>query len=185
MLVYARQHREEVAGLVLVEPSHPQMFERVRQVPGPEMMSRTMRLFALLGRVGLLSWVVKRVYEPMLINTEPKLPEPALTQLRLILRGRKEYTTAARESDFGRTNFPAANSPPGSLGDLPLEVLSAGVWVEQSSPMATGILALHRELATASARGRHHLVEGCNHASLPIVRADAVAASVRHVLAQG
>jgi hypothetical protein len=95
----------------------------------------------------------------------------------------KEYQTAAREASMGNENFAQARGSPGSLGDLPLEVLTADWWVTGvQTPMKKAAVPLREEQAALSSRGRHLIVSGCDHSNLPVVRPDAVADSVQHVL---
>jgi hypothetical protein len=71
-------------------------------------------------------------------------------------------------------------SGPGSLGDLPVTVLSADSWVTgKQTPMKQAMPALRDEQANLSTRGEHRIVEGCDHSDLPILRPDAVADAVR------
>jgi hypothetical protein len=80
-------------------------------------------------------------------------------------------------------NFTSARGDKGSLGDLPLEVLTADYWVTgKQTPMKKAIVPLREEQAALSSRGRHLIVSGCDHTDMPIVQADAIADAVRHVL---
>jgi pimeloyl-ACP methyl ester carboxylesterase len=183
MLVYAYHYPQEVAGLVLVDPSHPEMFERVQQIPRPAVVRKIFRLLSGLGRLGLLRLMGARLAK-MLLPTGPQaLPFEAWQALVAITLRRDDYDNAAREARYGDENFAAARGGPGSLGDLPLEILSASWWIEgKPTPMKQGALPLRLEMADLSTRGVHTFVDGCDHADLPVVRADAVAAAVGRVL---
>jgi pimeloyl-ACP methyl ester carboxylesterase len=54
MTWYALHHPAEVAGLVLVDPSHPEMFQRVPGIPSSKTMTQGMRVVATLSRWGML-----------------------------------------------------------------------------------------------------------------------------------
>jgi hypothetical protein len=84
---------------------------------------------------------------------------------------------------MGWENFAQAKGEAGSLGDLPLEILTADWWMKgKQTPMKKASLPLREEMAKLSSRGRHLIVENCDHSNLPVVRPDAVAASVQRIL---
>jgi pimeloyl-ACP methyl ester carboxylesterase len=183
MLVFAYSYPEEVAGLVLVDPSHPEMFERVPGVPKSKAMARSFRLIGGLGSLGLLRWLGPVLARQLLPDGAATLPADAWNALKYFYSHKKEYQTAAREAGFGEENFAAARGKPGSLKDLPLEVLTAEWWVTgKQTPVKQAMLPMREEQAALSSRGRHRIVEGCDHANLPVVRPDAVADSVSHIL---
>jgi pimeloyl-ACP methyl ester carboxylesterase len=183
MLVYAYQHPDEVAGLVLVDPSHPEMFERMPQVPSPETVRRGFRLVSSLGQLGLLRLLGPLLARQLLPDGQQVLPAEAWEALVFFVKGAKEFQTAAREAGVGRDSFAQARGAAGSLGDLPLEVLTAEWWTTgKQTPMKIAAVKLREETVRLSSRGRHLIVGGCDHTNLPVVRPDAVAESVRHVL---
>ena len=183
MLVYAYTYPQEVAGLVLVDPSHPEMFTRVPGVPSPKTMKRSFQLIASLGKLGLLRWLGPRLARQVLPDGPKALPAETWQAAVAFLSQPKEYQTAGREAQKGVENFAAARGSPGSLGDLPLEVLSADFWVTgKQTPMKQAVLLLRDEQAALSTRGHHRIVENCDHTNLPVVQPDAVAEAIRRVL---
>jgi pimeloyl-ACP methyl ester carboxylesterase len=179
MTWYALHDPDEVAGLVLVDPSHPEMFQRVPGIPSSKSMTRGMRAVATLSR-----WGVLNPFAPLLAHGVFPQIKQFPTELRAALiamtRQPQNYTAALREAEASDESFRSAVSPPGSLGDLPLVVLSAGSWVTgKQTPMKQAMPALRDEQASLSTRGEHRLVEGCDHGDLPILRADAVVDAVR------
>ena len=183
MLVYAYTYPQEVAGLVLVDPSHPEMFERVPKVPSGETVARGFRLISSLGNLGLLRWLGPILARRLLPDGEQTLPPEAWSALVAFASQRKEYQTAAREASLGNENFASALGGPGSLGDLPLEILTADWWtIGKQTPMKKAVLPMREEQAALSLRGQHRIVSGCDHTSLPVVRPDAVADSVQRIL---
>ena len=183
MLTYAYTCPQEVVGLVLVDPSHPEMFERVPNVPSGGTVARGFMLISGLGRLGLLRWLGPLLARQLLPNGAQILPPEAWSALQAFASQTMEYQTAAREASFGDENFAQARGAPGSLGDLPLEVLTADWWVTgKQTPMKKAMLPMREEQAELSSRGRHLIVDGCDHTNLPVVRPDAVADSVQHVL---
>jgi pimeloyl-ACP methyl ester carboxylesterase len=184
MLVYAISYPAEVAGMVLVDPSHPEMVERVRGVPPAKTMAVSYSLFSGLGRLGLLRWLGPLFLGQILPAGQDSLPPEAWQALQYFSRQRQSFAAAAREAGSGAESFAQARGAPGCLGDLPLDVLTAEWWVSgKPTPMKQGMVAVVKELAGYSSCGRHSIVSGCDHTNLPVVRADAVAEAVCRVLA--
>jgi pimeloyl-ACP methyl ester carboxylesterase len=184
MLVYAKRHPEEVAGLVLVEPSHPEMFTRLKEVPGPGAMVALYGGLAGLRRLGLLRWLGPAYLKMLLPDGARNLPPEAWQALRYFAAQGHDYAAARREASAADESFASARIAPGALGSLPLIVLTADWWVTgKPSKLKQRFVPLREEMALLSTRGRHIIVTGCDHASLPLKRADAVADAVREVLA--
>lgn len=185
MLVFAKRHPQEVAGMVLVEPSHPDMFTRLKDVPGPGAMVALYGGLAGLGRVGLLRWLGPAYLKLLLPDGPRTLPPDAWNALRYFAAQGRDYAAARREAAAGAESFASARVEPGGLGDLPLIVLTAEWWVSgKPTKIKQAFTPLREEMARFSTRGRHVIVTGCDHANLPVVRADAVADAVRAVLAE-
>jgi pimeloyl-ACP methyl ester carboxylesterase len=183
MLVFAKHYPAEVAGLVLVDPSHPEMFRRVPGVPGARATTAMMGALAALGRLGLGRWLGPAYLKGLLPHGERQLPAPVWAAMRYFARQGREFAAAAREAAVADESFADARGGPGSLGDLPLSVLTAEWWVTgKPSKLKQAFVPLREELARYSTRGRHMIVSGCDHANMPVVRADAVADAVRQVL---
>ena len=183
MLVYAYTYPAEVAGLVLVDPSHPEMIERVRGMPSAKTMSRSYGFIAGLGRLGLLRWLGPLLLGQVMPAGQRSLPPETWLALLYFARQREDYANAAREAASGAESFAQARGEPGCLGDKPLEVLTAEWWVTgKPTAMKQGMVGLVKELAAYSSRGQHRIVTGCDHTNLPVVRADAVADAVGQVL---
>lgn len=178
MIWYALHHPDEVAGLVLVDPSHPEMFQRVPGIPSSKAMTHGMRVVATLSK-----WGVLNPFAPLLARgVFPQIgqfPPELRAALIAMTRQAQNYTAALREAEASEASFRSAVSGPGSLGDLPLVVLSAASWVTgKQTPMKQVMSALRDEQAGLSTRGEHRIVEGCDHSDLPLLRADAVADAV-------
>jgi len=182
MTWYALHYPDEVVGLVLVDPSHPEMFQRVPGIPSSKTMTQGMRVVAALGR-----WGVLKPLAPLLARgVFPQIKEFPL-DLRAALTEMcaqpHNYAAALREAEASDESFRSAVSGPGSLGDLPIVVLSAGSWVTgKQTPMKRAMPALRQEQAKLSSRGEHHIIAGCDHSDLPILRSDAVVDAVRVIV---
>ncbi len=155
--VYAHRFPAEVAGVVLVDGSHPRQFERYPE-PVRQMLARvdSMRPSRLTARLAF-TFGVARLRTPA-----PKAP-PRAFLWRSIPYG-YYGEVAARDA------MSAQAEEAGSLGDRPLVVLTAG----KASPMpgvSDSVLAefydtwvaLQTELAALSTNSIHRVVEGSSH----------------------
>ncbi len=157
--VYADRHPEEVAGVVLVDSSHPEQFTRFPE--GRAMYEQTRRMGAVLPfltRLGVIR----------LFNVLPAHPDLPQQQRALI----EAFNSSTRHLSFTVEEFratPETNAQvraTGSLGDKPLAVISAG---EQSPSW----LDMQEELAALSPDSIHRVVDGANHESLLYEKHDA------------
>lgn len=185
MTWYALHYPDEVVGLVLVDPSHPEMFQRVPGIPSSKTMTQGMRVVAALSRWGVLkpfaSLLARGVF-PQIKEFSPDL------RAALIEMGAQphNYAAALREAEASDESFRSAVGGLGSLGDLPLVVLSAEWWVAgKQTPMKRAMPGLRDEQAKLSTRGEHRIVAGCDHSDLPILRPDAVVEAVRTICQSG
>jgi pimeloyl-ACP methyl ester carboxylesterase len=160
---YAARYPDEVAGVVLVDSSHPEQFTRLPG--GRENYERTRRLLAvapLLARLG-----VYRLFH--LDPAPPCLPPQQRAQVEAFNSSTRQVSTTAEE--FRATPQTTAQVRSlRSLGDKPLAVVSAG---EQSPDW----LKLQDELAALSSDSVHRVVEGATHTSLLCDRSNARATS--------
>jgi pimeloyl-ACP methyl ester carboxylesterase len=149
---YAARYPDETAGVVLVDSSHPDQFERLPD--GPENYAQARRLFAvapLFARLGVI-----RLFD--LLPVPAELPASQRAQVEAFNPATKQVSTTADE--FRATPQTTAQvRDAGSLGDKPLAVVSAG-----KQPQAW--LQLQEELATLSPNSTHRVVEGATHVSL-------------------
>jgi pimeloyl-ACP methyl ester carboxylesterase len=163
MQTYATRYPDEVAGVVLVESSHPQQFSRLPG--GEENYERLKQLYAvapLLARIGVI-----RLFN--LIPAPPELPQHQRAQIDALSPSTHQVSTAAQE--FRATPQTTAQTRSlRTLGDKPLAVISAGTqppeWLE-----------LQDDLVTLSPNSMHRVVEGATHTSVVDERSDAQATS--------
>jgi pimeloyl-ACP methyl ester carboxylesterase len=157
--MYADQYSEEVAGMVLVDSSHPEQFSR-----GPEaraMYERTKRLSALVPLFTRLGVIRLSNYFP----AHPDLPQRQRAQVEAFNSSTQHLVTTTEE--FRATPETTAQvRGTGSMGDKPLAVISAG---EQPSSW----LEMQEELAALSPNSIHRVVDGATHESLLYERDDA------------
>jgi pimeloyl-ACP methyl ester carboxylesterase len=150
--VFADRYPEEVSGLVLVDPTHPDQMQRApREGQAMDTTRRVMRVFDGLSHVGVL-----RLPAAMFM---PGLPARQDAELRAHAADGFAAAAAAEISAIEDRTFPQVRRA-GPLGDRPLVVLSASHTVAQEPVF----LELHKELARLSSRGTHRVVDGASHA---------------------
>lgn len=150
--LFAARHADQVAGVVLVESSHPEQFTRLPG--GQQNYQQTRRLFAAAP---LLAWAgMVRLFN--LSPPPPGLPPEQRAQIEAWAGSTRHISTTAEE--FAATPATTAQvGAAGNLGDRPLAVVTAG---EQGSDW----FALQNELAALSTNSSHQVVDGATHTSV-------------------
>ncbi len=173
--LYIRAYRDvfpdEVVGMVLVDSSHPDQFARSPKRSGEIAAAMNiLRLAPWLAHVGLLR--LTGLAEGDAFDLPPKARAELSAFAALPGQARTARAELSAFSDLSARLHDAAG-----LGDLPLEVLSAGKDAEADWP------ALQAELATLSTNSRAVTIPTANHASLLMGSAGAaeVTAAIRAV----
>jgi pimeloyl-ACP methyl ester carboxylesterase len=129
--VFTQRYRSEVVGLVLVDSSHPNQLERWMTLPGLrkriEGERRSRRFTWLEARLGLLR-LVPSLGSPLIDRKEAQdkvSPEISTAAVALNLSP-KYYIEVGNEGRMLSRNF-AVGRTTGSLGDMPLVVVTAGI----------------------------------------------------------
>src|SRR5918997_1126173 len=164
MQTYAARYPDEVAGMALVDSSHPEQFSyRPVARDSYEPQKQIFAVTSLLARIG----VVRLLYT--LIPAPPELPQHQRAQIDALSPSTRQVSTYALELRATPQTTTQTRSLR-SLGDKPLAVVSAGTqepeWLE-----------LQDDLATLSSNSMHRVVEGATHTSLVYDRSDAQASS--------
>src|SRR5215211_2635136 len=150
--MYAARYSEEVAGVVLVDSSHPEQFTR-----SPEeraIYEQTRRLGTVLPLLTRLGVIRLSNFYP----AHPDLPQQQRAQIEAFNSSTQQVGTTVEE--FRATPETTAQvRSMGSLGDTPLAVISAG----EQPP---GWLEMQDELAALSSDSIHRVVDGATHESL-------------------
>jgi pimeloyl-ACP methyl ester carboxylesterase len=157
--VFAERYPDDVTGLVLLDPSHEDQFDRMPDLA--EQMERMSIMFAAaptLARLGLF-----RINNPQAAVLTDFPPDVA-AQLDALTVTPRHYRALAGE---GRVVLDIAASVPRDLGDIPVHVVSATRpdtgQSEQERQTNTG---LHRELVSRSPLAVHHEIDGAAHVTL-------------------
>jgi pimeloyl-ACP methyl ester carboxylesterase len=158
--VYVRQfaadYPDEVAGLVLLDSSHPDQYQRYPEMrAATENSLRLTALFPALARLGLFRLYFANGGE---IDFQD-LPPAAHAQVAAFWSSPALFASQHVEGRAAQAVLTDAQAL-GSLDNLPLAVISA------SSQLADGWDTLQAELATLSTNSNHLTVEGANHVSL-------------------
>jgi pimeloyl-ACP methyl ester carboxylesterase len=162
---YAASYPAEVAGMVLIDASQPDLFMR-----HPEALAESTafvqqsRLFPLLARLGLFHLYFASGGEFDFQN----LPAREHDELAAFWSS-PEYWSIQRADNMVGADFFDQALELGGLGNLPLAVVSAG---------ANPYPDIQNELADLSTNSLHITVEGATHASLAFNPQDARAASM-------
>lgn len=180
--LFAAQHPDEVAGVVLVDASHPEQWTRTAEGQSKfQTFARLNSVAPFLARLGLLRLAN---YFP----ANPDLPSQQSAEL-------KAFTNSTRFADINAAEFGATLETDeqvraaGNLGDLPLVVVTATDHGYAAAAAAQAPQAqldqlqaeeqlwqvFQVELAALSSNSVQHVVPGADHASLLTKEKDAQA----------
>jgi pimeloyl-ACP methyl ester carboxylesterase len=183
--IFTNSDRDEVAGMVFVDTSHPDQFARFAEATG-----KSLRPGAGVVRVaGSLAWTgLVRLAAPD--NAPPTWPADVARLSHIFLP--TSLSELAAETEHIPSTLREA-SPFRSFGDLPLVVLSSGLGSSpqeiadmgltpaQAERLAAAKRRLHDDQATWSRRGRHEIVAGAGH-YIQFDRPNAVIGAAREVI---
>jgi pimeloyl-ACP methyl ester carboxylesterase len=158
--LYADRYPAEVAGLVLVDPSHPDQLERL---PGPivSQFKASLKMMAIgpaLARVGLIRAT------GLLALQGRGLPERRFAEAAAFFALPQHLEATHTEMAAWDASAAQVRATKG-LGNLPLLVVSAAS-EEAPQELIQTFQGLHRELAALSSRGEHRILAGANHLTL-------------------
>jgi pimeloyl-ACP methyl ester carboxylesterase len=162
--MYAARYPNKVAGVALVDSSHPKQFTRSPE--GRAMYEQTNRLGAVIPILTRLGLIRLTNFYP----AHPDLPSQQREQIEAFNSSTQQVATTVEE--FRAT--PETNAQvrgTGSLGGKPLAVITAG---EQPPDW----LEMQEELAALSPNSNHRVVDGATHESLLYDKGDSQVTSV-------
>jgi pimeloyl-ACP methyl ester carboxylesterase len=157
--MYAARYSDEVAGVALVDSSHPEQFTRSPE--GRAMYEQIRRLGAVLPFLTRLGVIRLSNYYP----AHPDLPSQQRAQIEAFNSSTQHLVTTVEEFRATPETTAQVRSTQ-SVGNKPLAIISAG---EQPSRW----LEMQEELATLSPNSIHRVVEGATHVSLLYDKSDA------------
>lgn len=153
---FAADHPAEVVGMVLVDSAHPEQFDR-----HPEMWAQVenfmpiLASFPFFARIGLF-----RIYFASGGEIDfQDLPSRQHDEVTAAW-STPQYFNSQRAELMSAAEIYRQAHELGSLGELPLAVISAG------TNQPAGWAALQTELATLSSNQIHQTIEAASHASL-------------------
>jgi len=157
-LFFAHQYPHDVAGVVLLDSSHPDQWTST--AAGQQLYQSNARLFSItssLARLGVLRLRMKS-------QPASGLPDLQNQELAAFLSATKDWDAQAAEF-AATTELDNEVRAAGSLGDLPLFVLTA---TDHGGPAELEELwqKLQNELAELSTDSIHKVLQGALHASL-------------------
>lgn len=153
---FAADYPDEVVGLVLVDSAHPEQLERFPELwADTEAFLNYMKTFPFIARLGLF-----RLYFAAGGQMDfGDLPERQFAESAAFLATPNHWNSNLAETTTAWEIYQDAQTL-GSLGTMPLVVLSAG------QNQVAGWPELQAELAGLSSNSSHKLVEDATHASL-------------------
>jgi pimeloyl-ACP methyl ester carboxylesterase len=162
--MYAAEYPEEVVGMVLVDPGHPDMDTRIpalqAQNASDASLVNTMRVLSYFGLPRLLG-VGK--------NNAQGLPPQQAAEVNAFVSRPQHWATILNLINSTSATYDEVRAT-GSLGNMPLVVISANTaWFAKGAPAddARKILNdLQSEIAGLSTNSSHRIIDGATHGSL-------------------
>jgi pimeloyl-ACP methyl ester carboxylesterase len=162
--MYAEKYPDEVVGMVLVDPGHPDMDTRIpalqAQNKSDASLVETMRVLSYFGLPRLVG-VGK--------NNAQGLPPQQAAEVNAFISTPKHWATLRALIDSTSATYEEVRTT-GSLGKLPLVVVSANTaWLTKGAPAddARRILNdLQNEIAGLSTNSSHRIIDAATHGSL-------------------
>ncbi len=168
--VYAHQYPQDVAGMVFVEPSHPEQRERYASIEGGEPYKYP-RWTRLKQRV-LIETGLFRLFGLVAYDT---LPSEAMIANDFV-----PYSFVAFVAqELARPQFDTEAAGASSFDDMPILVLTGGLLVVPATPEEAADMSpeevriwnekarlhyqLHAEIAGLSTNSEHRVVDGSGH----------------------
>jgi pimeloyl-ACP methyl ester carboxylesterase len=169
VLLYAALHPEEVAGMVLIDPIHHEMYDHMPYLPSTRTIARLGRVLRRLARWGVLYWLAPLIWDSLIPHVD-NLPPHASQAHRTFITRSKGYYAWWREAMAGEESLGQLRHVGCNLRDIPFLVLFGGkLWSdEERHPFVTHKMkadarALGYALAQSSTRGELRIVKGAYH----------------------
>jgi len=191
--MFANLYPDEVAGIVLVDPAHPQQFQRLppEYVSLDSQQKSYVGVMAFMARFGILRLLGNasqgKNFAPPAVLKMPEEFQPVY----MAMMSHPDYFDATLDelNALPETNIQVQGL--GGLGDIPLIVLTAEQSIDTATLKAMGYdtqidlsgiqqvwLELQNELAALSSNSEHTIVKGSSHA----IQLDQPAAVIEAIL---
>jgi pimeloyl-ACP methyl ester carboxylesterase len=179
MEIFAALYPKEVAGMALVDPSHPDQLDRVPA----EVRRQLLDFYDTIRKAGPLAPIGVLRATNLLGRSAEGLPPRDYRTARMFASSLRHLRTSYAELSAWNETMSAARRIH-SFGNLPLLVISAGA-PDPNPGAVSAKLQMHSELAKLSANGRQVIVPGADHFSLLMKERDAekLAAMLRDFVA--
>jgi pimeloyl-ACP methyl ester carboxylesterase len=172
--MFASQYPDEVAGMVLLDASHPDQRERY-----PAIRQHMHTGFQLLKKTRIPTRFGYMRLTRLFHSQAEGLPERQRSEAEAFLSSHHHFSAALKESQAWNTLCAEVRSARG-LGTKPLAVVSAG------TDVLPGAAELQAELAALSTNSTHRVIDGATHVTLVTHRGHAmsVVEAIRDVVEQ-
>jgi pimeloyl-ACP methyl ester carboxylesterase len=162
--MYAAEYPEEVVGMVLVDPGHPDMDTRIPAIQAQNAsdasLVNTMRILSYFGLPRLLG-----VGE----NNAQGLPPQQAAEVNVFVSRPRHWATILSLINSTSATYDEVRAT-GSLGNMPLVVISANTaWFTKGAPADDArktLNDLQNEIAGLSTNNSHRIIDGATHGSL-------------------
>jgi pimeloyl-ACP methyl ester carboxylesterase len=171
--MYASEYPEEVVGMILVDPGHPDMETLI-----PALMAQKASDASLVGTMRVLSYFGLPRLLGIGKDNAQGLPPQQAAEVNTFVSTPQHWATILNLINSTSATYDEVRAT-GSLGDMPLVVISANTaWFTRGAPAddARKILNdLQSEIAGLSTNSSHRIIDGATHGSLLHDQSDAQA----------
>lgn len=164
VMEYAHLYPERTAGLVLVDPSHPDQIARNSELR--KSMKNLRRFFHFASAASYFG--IMRLTEILSRMTEG-LSDGERARGRAFFASVRHLKSAARELDAWKETTEQTRSL--HFGEVPLTILSAD---EPQVPWVRDFQTMHEEMVRLSFRASHHIIPGVEHLNIVTRRENAL-----------
>ncbi len=162
--MYAAEYPEEVAGMVLVDPGHPDMETRI-----PALQAQNASDASLVNAMRVLSYFGLPRLLGVGKNNAQGLPSQQAAEVNAFVSRPQHWATILDLINSTSATYDEVRTT-GPLGNIPLVVISANTaWFTKGAPAddARKILNdLQSEIAELSTNSSHRIIDGATHGSL-------------------
>jgi pimeloyl-ACP methyl ester carboxylesterase len=186
---FANLYPDDVVGVVLVDASHPDTIQRTSEVlskPARDRLLADMKFFRSASFKTVQVWLARLGITRLLVPA----PDELSREINYLVMQTKGIEAFADELAVDETSAAQIRAS-GTVGDLPLIVLTAGkssdsIYSSETDRAAgrrVWVEGIQAELAKLSSHGKQIIVSDSDH-MIPTERPDAVVSAIRDVWEQ-